>query len=975
MEPAPCAHTTPPGPCAPLPGPLRGREREKEVLGGLLAAARAGRGGAVLVAADPGLGRSAVLAESARIADGFTVHTIGGTAAEAGVPLAGLQRLLLPMGPWIRALPEAQAVALDEVLAGNTPAGGELRLGVSLLRLLTSAARTGPHLWCVDDAQWLDTASLRALGFVARRLDGVAAAAVFAADAAGRVEEALDGITVLRLRPLKPRDAGRLLAERGYGLNGTDPVDEIIALAQGAPLALLELAGAAEATVPAPLPGADGAILPPGPTGAGGTSPLSGPTGAGRASLPSGPAGAGGTSPPSGPLTLPVTSRLRAHYRRRYADLSAPARSVVALVLVGGPLTSGVVGAAAGRTGPLREALDEALAARLVVCDNGLVDLPGPLLRDVLSSDVPLAEQRTAHQALADLAERSGPAGCPLRRAVHRLAVAEAPWSELVTDVDTATAAARAAGDHAGSAAVLEQGADLTAYPQVRARWLVTAAADRLAGGEVRRSLGLLGRVPPRYGPPAIRGLRKLVQGEIELRNAVPARACRDLSQAVTLLSPARHLSSRALMLAGEASCLAGDFAAYFALAEQARRLRRADDPPELRLIFDHFAGMSATFHGRHGEASHALERVLLLAGTVSGPEPAIWASQAAYTLGNTQRSHALAVAAVQDAGETGAHALVPAALVYQALSALMLDRHAAAETAALEGLRLAESTGQRNLAVDHLSILALLAALQGDRATASLRLGTTAHEVAARELGRPSAFNCWASACLDLVEDHPADALARFSHMSAGVGQINLAIRAMAAPHFVEAAIRCGRRDMAARALRSFDSWAASSAGPGRRALAHRCHGLLAENPSLAEDHFREALRLHHDDHAALEMAKTQLFYASRLRRARKPRAARGLLRDALTIFQQCQARPWAERATAELRAAGDRAGTAVRHEGQDLTAQQVRICELVAQGATNREIADRLVLSSRTVEYHLRNVFARLSVRSRTELATLFR
>ncbi|MCZ4119993.1 helix-turn-helix transcriptional regulator [Streptomyces sp. H39-S7] len=939
MEPAPGARTTPRGPRVPLPGPLHGREREQELIGGLLADARAGRGGAVLIAADPGMGRSAMLAESARIADGFTVHTIGGTAAEAHVPLAGVQRLLLPMASHLRSLPASQAATLEEVLAGNTPRGGDLRLGVCLLRLLASAARTGPQLWCVDDAQSLDATSLRALAFVARRLDGVAAAAVFATDAAGPAEETLGGITVLRLGPLKPREAGRMLAERGCGPPGTHPADEIIALAQGAPLALLELARATDQPASAPWSGANGAGL------------------------------------PRGPLTLPATSRLRAHYRRRYGGLSAAARAVVSLVLVGGPLTLGVVQAATHRSGPFQKALDEALAAHLVVCGDGLVTLPGPLLRAVLSGEVPLADQRAAHQALADLAERSDPADCPLRRAVHRLATADVPGPELVTDLDTATAAARAAGDHAGSASVLEQGADLTAHPQVRARWLVTAASDRLTAGEVRRSLGLLHRVPARYGPPATRGLRKLVQGEIELRNAVPARACRDLSQAVSLLSPERHLSSRALMLAGEASCLAGDFAAYFTLAEQARRLRRADDPPELQLIFDHFAGMSATFHGRHDEASHALGRVLRLSGTVAGPEPAIWASQAAYTLGNTQRAHTLAVAAVQEAGETGAHALVPAALVYQALSALMLDRHAAAETAALEGLRLAESTGQRNLAVDHLSLLALLAALQGDRATASLRLGTTAHEVAARELGRPSAFNCWASACLDLVEDHPADALARFSHMSAGVGQINLAIRAMAAPHFVEAAIRCGRRDMAARALRAFDSWAASSAGPGRRALAHRCHGLLAENPSLAEDHFREALRLHHDDHAALEMAKTQLFYASRLRRARKPRAARGLLRDALAIFQQCQARPWAERATAELRAAGDRAGTSVRHEGQDLTAQQVRICELVAQGATNREIADRLVLSSRTVEYHLRNVFARLSVRSRTELAALFR
>ena len=116
-----------------------------------------------------------------------------------------------------------------------------------------------------------------------------------------------------------------------------------------------------------------------------------------------------------------------------------------------------------------------------------------------------------------------------------------------------------------------------------------------------------------------------------------------------------------------------------------------------------------------------------------------------------------------------------------------------------------------------------------------------------------------------------------------------------MATPHFVEAAVRCGQHAKAEGALRAFEEWAASSGSTTRLALAHRCHGLLARGDAAAEEHFREALRLHRRDNAALELAKTELFYAHRLRRARKPGAARGLLRDALGIFEQFEARPWA--------------------------------------------------------------------------------
>ncbi|CAG6391931.1 helix-turn-helix transcriptional regulator [Actinacidiphila cocklensis] len=946
---------------------LRGRAGERHALAAAVAAAGAGRGATVLVVGEPGSGRSTLLAEASRAArsQGLTVRRAGCTRAEARVPLAGLHGLLLPLAGWLDELPDTQSRVLRRLLDGRPPAGNTLMAtGTALVRLLAAASAGTPLLWCVDDAQWLDEASLRVVGFALRRLGALPVAAVVAADGTSRAEDVLEGAEVLRLASLDAATSFRVITDRCRTRLGAAAAREAVDLACGNPLALTELAAALDA------------------------------------------------SPGRAPRTLPPYGRLRAHFRLRLDRLTPPARAVVALTLLGGSLRPPVLLAAAARLGAGPEALDEARAAGLVALreeapppsatgtvtglgaigqavpgrvacaggdgeyvaagDGATVAVAGRLARACLGDEVGFAAQQAAHAALADTLGQ----GARLPTAVHRLAVAAQPSQRLIAEMEAAASDVRQAGDPRGCASALERAAEVTAEPGVRARWLIAAAADRLTGGEAGRARGLLDRVLPGGTDPDTRGLRMLVRGEMELRDGVPARALHELTAAAAAFPAARRdLTTRALMLAGEAGCLGGDFAGYFALAERVRRLGGAGDPPAVRLVLGHFAGMAATFRGRHDEAGRSLRQVVGLTDSVREPEALVWGSQAAYTLGDAARAHALAGTAVHRARELGAVSLVPAALVYQALSALMLDRYAAAEAAALEGLRTAGALGQRNVAVDHLAILALLAALRGDAASASLRLRTADDGIASRGLGRPGAFVCWVAACVDLAEERPADALDRFRHMTAATGQVNLAIRGMAAPHFVEAAVRCHQQARAAGALRGFEDWAVASGSTVRRALAHRCHGLLAEKHATAEEHFQEALRLHDGGETALERAKTELFYAHRLRRARKPGAARGLLRDALTTFRQAGARTWADRAAAELRAAGAAVDPLVPRRAPDLTAQQERICELVTQGATNREIADLLVLSPRTVDYHLRNIFVRLGVRSRVELAALLR
>ncbi|MGW6447322.1 LuxR C-terminal-related transcriptional regulator [Lentzea sp. NPDC055074] len=641
----------------------------------------------------------------------------------------------------------------------------------------------------------------------------------------------------------------------------------------------------------------------------------------------------GGIAP--APEVLPANSSLRQRWRARFEALSPEAQHVVALAAVDEEIDA------------------ETLDLQAVIEAGPLFD-SRRLVRSALRVDVPLALRRLAHAELA----QSLPPGA--RRTWH-----QAVTTQDATLADTLTVHAehaRRCGDFERAARDHDRAARLTTDPEQKAHHLLKAAADHWAHGAPHRSRAVLRTATKMTCTPELRALMDLVVGGIDLGESLPDVAADRLIRAAKgLVGTRRELAVAALGFAGEAASIAGDHRRYTAVAEFAGEIRSPDEPPATRLTLDHLTGMLATFDGRHDEALPALRTVVELADQVPGPQARIWASQAAYVLGDATRSHEMATSAVTAARESGFTALVPWALVYRALSALLLDQHAAALNAATEGVHAATAIGQHNAVVDHLTILALLAALRGDTDTALDRIDTATEQITQRGLTRPGTFGAWAFACVDLARDRPADALERLRLNPGHAG-----IKVMAAPHVVEAAVACGRPSTGDRALEPFARWAGSTGSTARLALSHRCHGLLESG--TADEHFEEAIRLHRASGTALELAKTELLYGNRLRRGRKPKAAREHLRDAVHIFQSYQADHWVDRARAELRAAGDSTSEPKDHPG--LTPQQAQIARLVAEGATNREVAARLFLSHRTVEHHLRNIFARLGVRSRVEL-----
>lgn len=587
------------------------------------------------------------------------------------------------------------------------------------------------------------------------------------------------------------------------------------------------------------------------------------------------------------------------------------------------------------------------------------------------------ADRREAHALLA--AELDGPS-----QIWHRAMAAGSP--ALATELASAPAP-----DHATAARQLERAATLTVDPAMRATRMLAAARAAWQAGRPGWSRLLLSRVDAPQGEAA------LLHGEIELRDGDPAVATHELTTAAALLAN----PAPALLLAGEARRLSGDLHGYQRLATQTQSspLSGSGRPPPspgggpgpilsvqgplatpaeqvwttspserdfraggVVLMRAHFRGLAATFAGDHDAAAAPLDDVVRLGLLADDVASAVWAAEAAFALGHGERAHECAAAAVGRARLAKAHAQLPWALVYLALSAIVLDRLSCATAAAREGM-----AGPHNLRMEHLTLFGLAAALTGVRAA---ELDEAAPGIAARGLGRPAAVAAWAYACLDLAEDRPADAFGRLTDLAAGVSGDQPAIRVLATPQLVEAAVRADRADAAHPSLAIFDRWTRAGGSPAWLALNHRCHALVATDTGTAEHHFTTAIGYHRRAGSGMELARTQLAYATMLRRRRRAKDARDLFRDALRGFDKVGAHRYADRARAGLRATGETTAPP-RTTLAGLTPQQTEISRLVAVGETNKEIARRLVISHRTVDHHLRNIFTALGVRSRVELA----
>jgi DNA-binding CsgD family transcriptional regulator len=927
---------------------LHGRDAELAAIDGLLARARDGISGSLLLTGEPGAGKSALLAAAADRASGAggtggaRVLRAQGVESESELAFAALHQLLLPVLDRLDRLPAPQADAVGAALGlRRAGTGDRFLVAAGVLSLLAEAAEDGPLVCVVDDLHWADEPSAAALTFAARRLmaEGVVLLAATRDPEQGRTvgatgtdtEAAHGAMPVLRIGGLAPEAAAALLAERAGGALIPPVRDALVAATGGNPLAMAEL-----------------------------PELLSADQLAGRAELPD---------------PLPISNGLTWAFAARAGRLPGPARRLLVLLAAADAGDLGTLLRAAAPAGLGTAELDEAQAAGLLRVAGGSVAFRHPLVRSAVYRDATIAERREAHAALAAALTDVGDAD---RRAWHLAAAAITPDEDAAAALERSAGRARRRVGYAAAASALSRAAEISPGRAESGRRLLAAADAAWLAGQPDRSRALLDRAARLDLPAAARAELAFAQGRLAATSGAPADGYRLLAEAAGLAAPDRpDLAAKILLEAAHIPVITGDFAPLRELARQFRAMPAGDGDHGLAELL---AAAERIAAGQVGQGLTLLcEAIERLPAAADGRQR-ILADVSAIASGDDTAMLAVAGATVGTLRRQGLVAWLPLALQHLAAAEALTSSYQAAAADASEGLSLAAETGQSFPAAMCHGMLAWVAAVRGDddccQSHAEHVLGTPGQAAIRPAVG--SAL--WALGLLDLGMGRPQQALERLHRLA--VSDPPYSVLAHATGDVVEAAVRAGRPELGDAVLSgerpALARLAELTGLPWALAAAARCRALLAGQAAAAEEHFQAAVRWHATATRPFERARTELLYGEWLRRARRPRDAREHLRAALDAFAPLRAVPWAERARNELRAAGGTVGQPrdAAHRGaahRELTPRETQIVRMVCQGATNREIAAQLFLSPRTIDYYLHKVFAKLGVRSRVELARL--
>ena len=905
---------------------LYGRIAESARIRELLDDVRAGRSGTLVVSGEAGVGKSALLEHAREHACGMWVLGCRGIESESELPFAALHQLVRPALDYADSIPGVQARALRAALGlGPEPRPESFLVSVAVLSLLAEAATTAPLLCIVDDAHWIDDASAAALAFAARRLEAEPIALLFATREAGNLGFDALGLEQLRLGGLDREAAGRLLDDRVGRPLSAAARDWLLTTTDGNPLALLELSAALTRAQRS------------------GDEPILGP--------------------------LPVSARVERSFLRRVRKLPTAAQTVLLVAAADECGELAVILDAAARLGVTADAVDAAEEHGLVRVRGTRLELRHPLVRSAVYHGAPLSQRLSAHEALASVLVGDDAAD---RRAWHRAAARVEPDPSVVEELERAALRAQVRGAYEAASLALERAAALTGDHAKQARLLAAAAENAWLPGRASRARALLKRARAMAVEPLLRSDLARLEGHIELTCGAPGEAATALLRASRAVAPADP--ERALYLLSLASwgaAFARDCRAIVAIADAAAELSVRDTVPN-RFLLTRLEGLRAHFTGDFEHAAPRLEATLELAGQAAeAPEQLAdrfgLASPVGWFLCDDRTILALHRSIAAGARERGAVTLLSQAIPWVALGEIWAGRWAAATAALREGLELSRATGQDQIHAHLIAVEGLLTALQGDEERCRSRTREALALASARGLVHVASCATWALGVLELGLGRPEAALAhgRALPVTAGIEWDAL--------DRVEAAVRCGEPETARRWLDAFAPWADASSAPWGRAVTLHGRALLSEDPGEAERLFRASLAVHDEARRPFERARTELAFGEFLRRMRRRTDARAQLRAARDRFDALGAALWAERARMELRASGERSRRRDPSTLDDLTAQEVQIAQLVAEGRTNRDVAAQLFLSPRTIDYHLRNVFRKLGISSRMELTRL--
>ncbi|MFI9464705.1 AAA family ATPase [Streptomyces xiamenensis] len=902
-------------PAAAAGAELFGRREETSVLEGLLSQARGGRGGALVLWGEPGIGKSALLRHVRSRAADFVRLSHTATRPESDLAFAGLHGLLRPLADRVESLATAQAAAVRAALGLSGEPTERLVVGAAVLSLLCGLAERQPVLVVVDDGQWLDEPTAQCLGFVARRVRAHPVVVVLAdhSDPAARPWE---GVADVRVDGLSDESARRLLATVAP-LTDHATTRNMVREAGGNPLALHELA-----------------------TPEGEPDDAEHHRKSGR--------------PPVGP-------RLRRAFRAGIEALSPPAQLLTVLAAAeehGDRLTVQRAGRASGAGDA---AWEEVINAGLLQVAGNRVGFRHPVVSRAVYEGCGAGARRRAHRALA----ATMPDGAE-ERAWHLAAVAHDRDENVARLLERTAARSRLRGATDAAARAWWRAAELSAAPidasqrlaeaaraSWDAGWAATAErllddAERLAPGAhiARRSRGL-------------RGIMEFARGMPETAHHFLITDMKHISEPGTALELGT-LAMRAAWSVGR-----GD------LRDSALELLLAGDvevgtglPGTLAWWSDDVSADAAPADTPDSGDAAARARTAVLPLLPPAPLALAWGIDKPMVDALRRRLPHLR--------RRSERAQLAIALARTAMLDNAAGRWPQAESSATEGLRLAEDLGADHIASLCRTSLGWLAAARGDERAveeATARTLETSLPQGVRALSAAAHWNRGMASLFHECPEEALDILVRLTEPGHGAAHPTFAL--LAALDTAEAAMRVGRNDLADERVRVLEAWVRRTGAPWARCAAHVTRALLAG--PCAEGAFRAALDVPGARSHPLLYARAQLSYGEWLRRGRRRTDARVQIGGAIEVFGRLGAEPLHQRAQRErdLTGAPGRRGSSDTRAMNRLTAQEQRVAQLAAEQLTNREIGVQLRISHRTVGHHLGNVFAKLGINTRTELS----
>ena len=905
---------------------LFGRQRESGLLDRVLESARDGRGGVLAVYGEPGVGKTALLDYAIEAGPDFRVARTVGVEGEMELAFAALHQLCSPSLDVMEHLPDPQRDALEVALglSAGRPANRFL-VGLAVLNLLSEAAGEQPVLCVVDDAQWLDRASAHVFAFVARRLLAERIAMVFAAR---EPIEALAGFAELHVQPLGRRHARALLDSVLPARLDERVLERIVVETHGNPLALLELP---RGLTPGQLAGGFGL-----------------------------------------PAALPLSARIEQSFARRLARLPRDARRLLLVAAADPTGDAALEWRAAERLGIEGAAAHAAESDGLVTFDAGVV-FRHPLVRSAVYRAAGADERSGVHRALA---EATDPEVDPDRRAWHRAQAVAMPDEEVAAELEHSAVRAQGRGGFAAAAAFLERSSVLTLDPARRAARALAAAQAKQQAGAFDEALTLVASAEA--GP-----LDEFQRADVTvLRARISSAADRGSEAPSLLLSAAKRLESLDVRRSREiyldalsAAIFAGRLAGEANARQVAAAIRTAPlsprPPRAVDLLLD---GLGLLITEGHAAGAPALRRaVSAFHGPKIGTEEGLrwrWlAGRAAGYIWDYEGWDSLTRQQVRAAREVGALAHLPLALSTRVGVHLFAGEIPAAASLVEQADVLGEATDSH--IVPAYGPLAV-AAFRGREDELTRLVQRNADDFTARGEGMGLTVSQWATAALHNGLARYDDAFAAADQATADPHELWFATFAVV--ELIEAASRSGRRERAVEALELLRESTHASGTPWAHGIEARSRALIAEDES-AETLYREAIQHLAPTRLRVDLGRTHLLYGEWLRRQRRRLDARTELRTAHELFSEFGMEAFAERARIELEATGEHARKRTVDTLRELTPQEAQISRLAAQGHSNREIAAQLFISPSTVEYHLRKVFRKLDVKSRTQLANSLR